>query len=75
MAEKRVRPEESRGPKAERWLFATARGFRAVVVASGCTPGEMSVCVGIKDLDHFNLEYAYRRERMLDLFKIDSGEG
>ena len=76
MAEKGVRPEESRGAKAERWLFAIARRFRPVVVAFDRTPGEMNIRIGIRDLDRvMNPGYAHHRERMLDLFKIDSREG
>jgi hypothetical protein len=75
MAEKGVRPEESRGAKAKRSLFATARRFRPVAVASGRIPMKMNTCVGIRDLDRVDPRHAYRRERMFDLFKIDSREG
>lgn len=51
MAERGVRPEESRRAKVERHLAATARRFRPVVVASGRTPGEMNIRFGIRNLD------------------------
>jgi hypothetical protein len=53
----------------------TVRRFRPVAVASGRTPMKMNTCVGIRDLDRVNPRHAYHRERMFDLFKINTREG